>query len=333
MTRIRTPYFSRMTGRLSLTSQFWCHAFSSARSVDRASGACSLLLHGAIVGVLAAIVFNSDSVDPVSKLDVTFTAEETAGGALDFGEAEIELNLPASFAAQKDNFASVATVPLTAMPESSVAIPSFPDVQSPVTDSVGGARRGQNSTDGKNGATIGQAAGASDGKGKVTFFGNEVHADSVAFVIDASKSMSGGRFQRARQELLNSLEQLKPDQRFFVVFYTDRTFPMFFPDNTIELISADKRNLGRVRVWIEQAQVQGGTRPQAAMAMTLRLKPDVVFFLSDGDIPLDTHGTVLHHNSRSKVHTITFGSDIGAAIMRQIAAKNGGQYRFIPDGF
>ena len=219
------------------------------------------------------------------------------------------------------------------MPESRLTIPSLPNVESPQTETSGGARRGTSSKEGKNGATAGLGTGTEDGRGKVSFFGKEVHADSVGFVIDASKSMSGMRFERARRELLNSLGKLESNQRFFVVFYTDQTFPMFFPDNTVELISADERNLNRVYRWIEQAQVQGGTRPQSAMAMTLRLKPDVVFFLSDGDIPMDTQGIVLHYNTGTKVHTITFGSDIGAAIMRRIAAKNGGQYRFIPDGF
>lgn len=155
----------------------------------------------------------------------------------------------------------------------------------------------------------------------------------MAFVIDASKSMSGMRFHPAKLELVNALGKLQPKQRFFVVFYTNQTYPMFFPDNTIELIEASQRNLGRVFNWIDQSQVQGGTEPQLAMALTLKLKPDVVFFLFDGDIPFETQGIVKFNTGGSAVQTITFGSDVGAKIMRQIALRNDGEYRFIPDGF
>ena len=302
-------------------------------TANRVSTASSLLLHTAIVCVLAAVVIAANSPENAPRLEATFTPEEAEGGALDFGDAEIEVDLPSATADLTDRVVSTVMVPITVMPESSVTLASLPDVQAPVSDNKGGAKRGRSSKDGKNGATTGLGVGPAEGTSRVSFFGSEVQANSVGFVIDASKSMSGMRFQRARQELVNSLSKLQPNQRFFVVFYTDQTFPMFFPDNTIELIPADQRNLGRVFRWIEQSEVQGGTKPQAAMVMTLKLKPDLIFFLSDGDIPFETQGYVLRYNSGSKVHTITFGSDIGAVLMRQIAAGNGGEYRFIPDGF
>lgn len=57
--------------------------------------------------------------------------------------------------------------------------------------------------------------------------------------------MSGQRFQRARTELVNALRKLEPNQLFFVEFYTNEACPMFFTDNTIELIPADQRNPGK----------------------------------------------------------------------------------------
>ena len=210
---------------------------------------------------------------------------------------------------------------------------SLPGVQSPTSENTGGAKQGNGIIAGKIGSGVGAAESDNKGKGKVSFFGKEVQANTVAFVIDASKSMSGMRFQRAKMELVNALGKLQPEQRFFVVFYTHETYPMFFPDYTIELIEASQRNLGRVFNWIEQSQVQGGTQPQVAIALTLKLKPDVVFFLSDGDIPFETQGIVKFNNGGSAVHTITFGSDVGAKIMRQIALRNDGEYRFVPDGF
>ena len=304
----------------------WCRAHTVSTIV-------SLVLHTTIVCILAGLVIAGHAMETAASLDVTFTLEEADGGDLDFGNSEIEIDLPNENANRSPEMVASALIPVTVLKESYVALASLPSVESPLSDKSGGAKRGSAAGEGKAGTADGLGESDNKGQGKVTFFGKEVQADSVAFVIDASKSMSGTRFQRARTELVNALSKLEPNQRFFVVFYTNETYPMFFPDNTIELIPADQRNLGRVINWIEQSQAQGGTQPQLAVALTLKLKPDVVFFLSDGDIPFETQGIVRYHNDGTAVHTITFGSDIGAGIMRQIALKNGGEYRFIPDGF
>ena len=286
-----------------------------------------------MICVLAGIVIASLPAEISSPIDATFTEDDADGGSMDLGNAYIDIELANENANPVRDMVASATMPMTVIPESTVASPSLPSVQSPAAESSGGARRGSGKTSGKSGTGIGAEVSDKKGKGNVSFFGKEVQANTVAFVIDASKSMSGLRFQRAKLELVNALGKLKPEQRFFVVFYTNETYPMFFPDNTIELIEASQRNLGRVFHWIEQSQVQGGTQPQVAIAMTLKLKPDVVFFLSDGDIPFETQGVVKYNNGGSAVHTITFGSDVGAKIMRQIAVRNHGEYRFIPDGF
>ena len=35
-----------------------------------------------------------------------------------------------------------------------------------------------------------------------------------------------GKFERARYELLKSIEQLGSEQRYFVIFYNERAYPM-----------------------------------------------------------------------------------------------------------
>ena len=83
--------------------------------------------------------------------------------------------------------------------------------------------------------------------------------------------------------------------------------------------------------WLEKAQTSGGTEPQEAMRIALALKPDVVFLLSDGDIPPETRAIVTRENKRSVIHTIALGSNKGAVVMKQIAAENKGEFKFIPD--
>lgn len=302
-------------------------------TAHRISTATSVITHAVIISILAAVIIAARPTEISSPLNAEFTIEDADGGGEDFGNADIEIDLPEQIASPLPDMVVSTALPVTIVPESSVAIASIASVQSTTAESTGGAKRGSGSLQGKRGSGSGAEESSKKGKGKVSFFGKEVQADTVAFVIDASKSMSGLRFQRAKTELVAALGKLQPEQRFFVVFYTNETYPMFFPDNTVELIEANQRNLGRVFHWIDQSQVQGGTQPQLAMAMTLKLKPDVVFFLSDGDIPFETQGIVKFNNDGSAVHTITFGSDVGSKIMRQIALRNDGEYRFIPDGF
>jgi hypothetical protein len=295
------------------------------------SAVVSILIHVAVVSILASFLIAVSSTDTGLPLDAAFAIKDADGGHLNFGDATIEIDRPNVDANSAENLATSATIPVTTLPEFQVAVASLPNVQSPTSESSGGTKAASRSPEGTSGSASESGANDSHGDKPVTFFGKEVQADSVAFVIDASGSMGGRRFQRAQTELIHALNKLKPEQRFFVVFYTDQTYPLFYPDNTIELIPAEQRNLGRVVNWVTQARVQGGTEPQMAMEMTLKLQPSVVFFLSDGDIPFQTQGIVRFYNRRSIVHTITFGSDVGAKIMQQIAAKNGGEYRFIPD--
>ena len=331
--RFKLSHSGNLESQISLLPPVEIHRPKVWWTAHSVSTIVSVLLHTTVVCILAGIVIAARSLETAPSLDATFTLEEADGGDLNFGSAEIEIDLPNENANPLPEMVVSASIPVTGLTESRVALATLPSVESPLSDKSGGAKRGSGAGKGKAGTVDGPDESNDKDRGKVTFFGKEVQANSVAFVIDASRSMSGIRFERARTELLNALSKLQPHQRFFVVFYTNETYPMFFPDNTIKLIPAEEKNLRRVFSWIEQSQVQGGTEPQLAVALTLKLKPDVVFFLSDGDIPFETQGIVRYHNVGSVVHTITFGSDVGARIMRQIALKNGGEYRFIPDGF
>lgn len=62
-------------------------------------------------------------------------------------------------------------------------------------------------------------------------------------------------------------------------------------------------------------------------------EPDVMFLLSDGEIPLNTRNIVQQANRGTAIHTIAFGSNAGGHILKQIATDTGGTQRFIGDGF
>ncbi len=197
------------------------------------------------------------------------------------------------------------------------------------------------------GAGSGKTAGngnQEEGDGEVGFFGTKAKGKSFVFIVDCSGSMTTPtgmfvprfqlpvtRFFRARQELYASLAQLSKNQAFYIIFYNHETFPMFFPRNAQALVPARPEFVGMARTWITKVEPGGGTDPREAFQLALALKPEVIFFLTDGAIPPATRLVAKQANkSRTIIHTIAFGILNHQDILKGIAADNGGRFRFVP---
>jgi hypothetical protein len=174
------------------------------------------------------------------------------------------------------------------------------------------------------------AAGGGGGKG-VGFFGTRARADSVIFIVDMSGSMEGHRFDRAVEELIHSLNLLQPSQKFFIFFYNGVTYPMFEQRNA-KLLPATSGNRAKATKWIKAFHPEGDTAPEDAIERALKLKPQVIYFLTDGEIPNTTRSTAQRFNGDHKtvIHTIAFEYEGGAEQLRGIAADSKGKYRFVP---
>jgi hypothetical protein len=174
------------------------------------------------------------------------------------------------------------------------------------------------------------AAGGGGGKG-VGFFGTKSRADTVVFVVDMSGSMEGHRFDRAVEELIRSLNLLQPSQKFFIFFYNGATYPMFEQRNA-KLMPATTGNRAKAAKWIKAFRPEGDTAPEDAIERALKLKPQVMYFLTDGEIPNTTRSTAQRCNTEHKtvIHTIAFEYEGGAEQLRGIAVDNKGKYRFVP---
>jgi hypothetical protein len=174
------------------------------------------------------------------------------------------------------------------------------------------------------------AAGGGGGKG-VGFFGTRARAESVIFIVDTSGSMEGHRFDRAVEELTHSLSLLQPSQKFFIFFYSGNTFPMWGQRNA-KLQPATTGNRSKAIKWIKEFHPEGDTAPEDAIERALKMKPQVIYFLTDGEIPNTTRATAQRCNSEHKtvIHTIAFEYEGGAEQLRGIAADSKGKYRFVP---
>jgi hypothetical protein len=214
------------------------------------------------------------------------------------------------------------------------------DIEKSLTPAVEGASAVEGAMAGGSGSGSGKgsfdaiaslgAAGGGGGKG-VGFFGTRARADSVIFIVDMSGSMEGHRFDRAVEELIRSLNLLQPTQKFFIFFYNGVTYPMFEQRNS-KLLPATSGNRAKAAKWIKAFRPEGDTAPEDAIERALKMKPQVIYFLTDGEIPNTTRSTAQRFNTEHKtvIHTIAFEYEGGAEQLRGIAADSKGKYRFVP---
>jgi hypothetical protein len=187
-----------------------------------------------------------------------------------------------------------------------------------------------------------------DSNTKMQFCGVDGGGSHFVYLVDSSGSMRDG-FQSARNELLASIDQLKPDQRFYVIFFDKQPSYMRIQDPDVDepaSVMATPENKKRLRRWAMTVEMNEGKAPYEVLPFALRLRPDVIFLLSDGEFPSRIEEILRQQNyeenlfgeSRliSIVHTIRYHGlegEIGRkaeATMVKIAKENGGQYRHVP---
>lgn len=170
-------------------------------------------------------------------------------------------------------------------------------------------------------------------RGGGLFSGTET-AESVAYVVDASGSMTGRRMDHVLSELHRSVSDLRDDQTFFLVFFSSKTFPMMWPRSERRLVRATQYNKRRVLDWARQVVPDQITRPQSALRMALKLKPQLLFFLTDGEIPVSTTEIAQQHRSRvTRIHSIEIRDNVGVEesnpLLAELAEIGGGTYRIV----
>jgi len=187
---------------------------------------------------------------------------------------------------------------------------------------------------GKGSGSGGAGKGEGLGKAATDFFGIDGYGQSFVYVVDCSGSMNQeGKFERARYELLQSIEQLKKDQSYFVIFYNHEAHPM----EGNRLVLATPAHIADTTRWVNYAEAGGGTDPLPALVMALSMHPDAIYFLSDGQFDPNTIQELRARNRPNNrlrirqvpIHTIAFYDRFAAGLMRQIARNAGGEFKFV----
>ena len=185
------------------------------------------------------------------------------------------------------------------------------------------------------------ASGTVGGPAGTAFMGTRDQGSKVVFVIDASGSMmSHNSMQVAKASLVSSVQELDGNQQFLIIFYDDKPVVLHLRDvHQPQLYAATEIHKTLAKQKIAGIHPGTGTQHYPALEMAMRLKPDVIFFLTDGqEPPLDERELELLkklNGQKTRIHSIEFG--VGAEVseganprnfLRKLSHQNGGTYRY-----
>jgi Mg-chelatase subunit ChlD len=160
-------------------------------------------------------------------------------------------------------------------------------------------------------------------------FSDTGRAATVAYVCDASGSMSADRLRPLKSELRRAVAALRPIQAFTIIFFKQDQAESL----SRGLIMANDGNKRRAETFLEGVQSGGTTDPVAGLNQAFDARPAVIYLLTDGDFPdaAAVLSCIARRNPQRSVtiNTIAFlGSGTQyEAILRRIAGENGGTFR------
>lgn len=120
------------------------------------------------------------------------------------------------------------------------------------------------------------------GEGVAYFFGVKTKGNRFVFVVDNSNSMGGGKFETAVAELQRSIGRLNKNQQFYVIFFSDMAYPMFYPKPAKGMVPATDENKRQLEYWLMTVERCLRTKGREALQLAFALRPDAIYILGDG---------------------------------------------------
>lgn len=339
----------------------------SDRAWYRALGV-STVVHVCVIGIIGLWTI-SDSHSIISTgVDTAWTDPSD-----DVDETHVEtIEIPREQTVQQ-SAGSIVTTALLRQPTERPDIFTMPDdgmLAAVMSDQTQGAvNLGEKYT--VNYASLqGNGNGSSDGDGN-GFFGTESSGQSFVFVVDCSLSMNHPhaseaktRFRRLKVELVKTITKMNSENRFFIIFFNETAISM--PAQSLQYATATRQK--QFLYWMQKIRADGETDPRPALRMALKLRPDVIYFLTDGVFELPVRRDLLKmQRTKSTIHTFSFSHPVtpemqqaigflkdkqptrarrllrdddeyricrtlvqSEALLKEVAARTGGKYYMIP---
>jgi hypothetical protein len=207
-------------------------------------------------------------------------------------------------------------------------------------DPHSGQGRGQGSDKvvGDGAGPVGLGETLEKGAARTGVFGVSGVGYKFVYVFDRSGSMDGhggAPLASAKRELIQSLRELDKTHQFQIIFYNEN--PRVFAPSGGEgrLAFGTDQNKRLAERFVGGITADGATHHEDALSMALRMRPDVIFFLTDADEPTLSAkqlARIAQLNHGTSINAIEFGygpqGDSNNFLVR-LARENGGQHVYV----
>jgi hypothetical protein len=182
----------------------------------------------------------------------------------------------------------------------------------------------------------GSGRGGGGGAGQLAgpgFFPTDPDRRRFVFVVDASQSMNHpwpgpakSRLGRVKVELWKSIFSMSAEQSYAIVFFNTNAIPM--PGDGLR--SGGPEGQQEQFQWTVSIRADGKTDPQDALLHALKLRPDVIYFLTDGEFNYRVVHKVARVNTNGVIiHTVSLGDRSAERFLKEMAQQADGEYRHI----
>jgi len=315
----------------------------------------SLVFHLALVLLLALFVVGSNGGGGSKGIQLEATSGSDGG---DNGDDMLSasLEMPSELASQQLVEAPPVDIAELATPtETTQPIELLEPVKAPEAMTLAGAGDGDGGGSG-DGEGTGEDDGLGDGVGngdsaKTAIFGLVEEAQNFVYVFDRSQSMNStfsytaeGKtvfsitpLVAAKAELVKSLEDLNPGNKFHIIFYNHESW-VFDPGGRTShrgLITLTPESRKRATGFVASVYGDGQTRHVPPLEMAIRMKPDVIYLLTDGEEKDDPSPDELArlrklNKGKARINVIQFVFAPGVqSALEDLAKENGGRHIYM----
>jgi len=175
-----------------------------------------------------------------------------------------------------------------------------------------------------------------EGEGGGGFFSDNTkdYDRRIVYVVDASASMNHPhesraktRFGRVKFELVKSIESLLPHQEFCIYFFNSFSTPM----SPGYCVARGRKTPQKLYDWIAKFQAKGQTEPLDSLKAAVAQRPDLIYFLTDGQISKrDLERASQLNHDQARFSTICIGDNSSETQLKSLSAGTGGTYTFVP---
>lgn len=167
-----------------------------------------------------------------------------------------------------------------------------------------------------------------------SFFGQAGNAYRVVYVVDVSASL-WIYVEEIIREMRASIAGLVPTQRFHVVLARPGRVEELAPRRLVPATGQYKQQAGQFLDTVSGRPGPGPAQPIEAMERAFAVKPELIYFLSDGDYTriqdeLERRLEQLNADRAVKITVIGFGPSPSArTLLERIARTHGGNFRAV----